>query len=122
MWTLAFGGRTAHLPDAKGLRYLQRLLEAPYQEIGVTGLVAPANGASPALPSAHREVHPESTMPLRCQPLTDDIWPDFQRLFGKRDGHGGCWCMWWHRKRREFERHRGADNRRAMRSVGRSAP
>src|SRR3990172_10361154 len=47
-------------------------------------------------------------------PLTPSRWADFERLFGERGACGGCWCMWWHRTRSEFETSKGEANRRAM--------
>lgn len=38
-WTLRFAGRTSRLKDAKGLRYLRRLLDAPGRELHVLDLV-----------------------------------------------------------------------------------
>ena len=51
---------------------------------------------------------------LECRPLTRDRWDDFKRLFGARGACGGCWCMYWRQTRAEFERKKGAANRRAM--------
>ena len=49
--------------------------------------------------------------------LTPDRWSDFEELFGVRGACGGCWCMWWRRKRSEFEKHKGAGNKRAMKKI-----
>lgn len=38
-------------------------------------------------------------------------------LFGDRGACGGCWCMWWRLKRSEFERLKGALNRRALKRI-----
>ncbi|GAA0923167.1 ATP-binding protein [Nonomuraea longicatena] len=45
VWTLAFGGRTVHLPDAKGLRDLHVLLGRPGAELPAVSLLNPAGGA-----------------------------------------------------------------------------
>lgn len=50
-------------------------------------------------------------------PVTPDRWNDFAQLFGKRGACGGCWCMWWRIKRSEFEKQKGAGNRRAMKRI-----
>lgn len=34
-------------------------------------------------------------MNLITQPLTSDLWPAFEDLFGQQGGVGGCWCMYW---------------------------
>lgn len=45
-------------------------------------------------------------------------WPDIEKLFGERGACGGCWCMWWRAERRsDFERGKGAANRKAMRKI-----
>ncbi len=54
---------------------------------------------------------------MDARPLTPDRWSDFEALFGKSGAYGGCWCMWWRLKRREFEAGQGDGNRRAMRRI-----
>ena len=55
MWTVAFGGRTVPLRDAKGLRDLALLLAVPGREVAAVDLVAgsaqpvQAFGADPVL-------------------------------------------------------------------------
>ena len=48
-WSLVYEGRTLHVRDLKGMRYLARLLAHPGQEFHVLDLVA---AESPAHPSA----------------------------------------------------------------------
>jgi len=50
-------------------------------------------------------------------PVTRDRWGDFVQLFGGRGACGGCWCMFWRLKRSEFEKQKGAGNRRAMKRI-----
>ena len=57
---------------------------------------------------------------VEVHPLTPERWDDFETLFGARGACGGCWCMWWRLARSEFERRKGAGNRRAMRALVRS--
>ena len=54
---------------------------------------------------------------MEAHPLTRDRWSEFETLFGKSGAYGGCWCMWWRLKRREFESQQGAGNRRAMKEI-----
>lgn len=49
-----------------------------------------------------------------CHPLTPDRWADFELLFGDRGACGGCWCTLWRQSRADFERNKGAGNRRIM--------
>jgi GNAT superfamily N-acetyltransferase len=34
-------------------------------------------------------------MKLDTRPLTADLWPALENLFGKRGACNGCWCMYW---------------------------
>jgi GNAT superfamily N-acetyltransferase len=34
-------------------------------------------------------------MKLRIRPLTPDLWPALEDLFGERGACNGCWCMYW---------------------------
>jgi GNAT superfamily N-acetyltransferase len=56
-------------------------------------------------------------MELAIHPLTIDVWPDFEELFGKNGAYAGCWCMWWRCTRREFEQYQGEGNRLALYSI-----
>ena len=47
-WSIAFDGRTSRLRDAKGLRYLARLLAHPGREIHALDLVIEEQRATPA--------------------------------------------------------------------------
>lgn len=51
-------------------------------------------------------------------PVTPERWDDLVALFGfDRGAYSGCWCMWWRQSAKEYERDRGAANRRSMRSI-----
>ena len=54
---------------------------------------------------------------LDFQPVTPERWDDLEQLFGPRGAMGGCWCMWWRIKRKDFENQQGEGNRAAMRSI-----
>ena len=51
------------------------------------------------------------------KPVTPARWPDLERLFGPRGACGGCWCMWFRLRRSEYERKKGAGNKRAMKKL-----
>ena len=57
---------------------------------------------------------------LDFHPVTPERWEDLERLFGPRGAIGGCWCMWWRVKRKEFEQQQGDGNRTAMHSIVKS--
>jgi GNAT superfamily N-acetyltransferase len=54
---------------------------------------------------------------LVFHPVTPDRWDDLEQLFGPRGAIGGCWCMWWRIKRKDFEQHQGEGNHDAMCSI-----
>jgi len=51
---------------------------------------------------------------LEFQPVTSEQWQDMEQLFGPRGAIGGCWCMWWRVKRKDFELQQGEGNHDAM--------
>jgi GNAT superfamily N-acetyltransferase len=62
------------------------------------------------------------TPKFRALPLTPERWQDFTHLFGTRGACGGCWCMWHRLTRAEFEKRKGAGNRRAMKRLVDAGP
>lgn len=54
---------------------------------------------------------------LEIYPLDITRWDDFETLFGVKGACGGCWCMSWRLKKSEFERQKGNENKRAMRTL-----
>lgn len=59
---------------------------------------------------------------LRFEPLVPELWPALERLFGARGACGGCWCMWWRRKRADWVAGKGASNKRAFRRIVEAGP
>lgn len=54
---------------------------------------------------------------FEAHPLTPHRWDDFESLFGAKGACGGCWCMTPRLTRSEYERRKGAGNRRAMKRL-----
>ena len=54
---------------------------------------------------------------MNFKPVTAALWNDMEELFGEHGACGGCWCMWWRIKRKEFERQQGTQNRAAMKAI-----
>lgn len=50
-------------------------------------------------------------------PLTIDRWEDFESLFGPRGGCGGCWCMWFRLRTKDYRAAQGEKNRMAMKAL-----
>ena len=59
-------------------------------------------------------------MELTIRPLTPDLWPALEDLFGKLGACGGCWCMYW--RVGPSYRGRTADNKTAFEQVVRQGP
>jgi GNAT superfamily N-acetyltransferase len=55
-------------------------------------------------------------MKLTIRPLTPDLWPAFEDLFGANGASYGCWCMYW-RIGRAYRQRLGEDNKAAFREV-----
>jgi GNAT superfamily N-acetyltransferase len=50
-------------------------------------------------------------------PLTPERWPDLEKLFGPSGADGGCWCMWFRLRRRDFDKNTGKENRQALKRL-----
>ena len=59
---------------------------------------------------------------LEFRPVTPDLWPDLEALFGPRGACGGCWCMYWRQTRAQYKKKKGAANRRALRKLVTTGP
>lgn len=70
-WTLSFGGRTVHLKDSKGLRYLACLMESPGKETHALDLVGSGLAAS-AMPDA-TDAQSRAAYTARLRGLDRDI-------------------------------------------------
>lgn len=55
-------------------------------------------------------------MQLTIRPLTPDLWPDLEDLFGKKGACNGCWCMYC-RIGTAYRRQPAARNKAAFRQV-----
>lgn len=54
---------------------------------------------------------------LKCHPLEKSRWKDFEELFGERGACGGCWCMAWRIKMKDFNKQKGIGNKKAMKKI-----
>lgn len=61
------------------------------------------------------------TMKLVVRPLTPDLWPALEDLFGETGACGGCWCMYW-RIGSAYQKRPRAANKAAFREVVRQGP
>ncbi len=60
-------------------------------------------------------------MTLTIRPLTPELWPALEDLFGKNGACGGCWCMYWRIGSTYLKRPR-AHNKAAFREVVKRGP
>jgi GNAT superfamily N-acetyltransferase len=63
----------------------------------------------------------KSSMKLTIRPLTPDLWPALENLFGENGACSGCWCMYWRIGSAYYKRPR-EQNRAAFRKVVRRGP
>jgi GNAT superfamily N-acetyltransferase len=54
---------------------------------------------------------------LTFKAATPSRWPDIERLFGERGACGGCWCMAWRLRSKEWTAGKGASNKRAFKRI-----
>ncbi len=64
--------------------------------------------------SRKTELEPIDFSKLTVKPLTQQTWEAFEHLFGENGACGGCWCMFWHMKRSEFDALKGQGNRQML--------
>jgi GNAT superfamily N-acetyltransferase len=64
-----------------------------------------------------RKVRKKRRPALRFRPATPARWRDLERLFGERGACGGCWCMAWRLPHSQFQKQKGAGNKRALRRI-----
>jgi ribosomal protein S18 acetylase RimI-like enzyme len=57
---------------------------------------------------------------LKVRPLTPNLWPALEDLFGPRGATDGCWCMYW-RLGKEYKRER-SKNKSAFRRIVKRGP
>src|SRR5215813_15631143 len=58
---------------------------------------------------------------LTVRPLTPELWPALEDLFGKAGACNGCWCMYWRVGPSYFRRPR-EQNKRDLRARVRAGP
>ncbi len=54
---------------------------------------------------------------LSFHPLTQKLWRDFEMLFGRNGACGGCWCMYWKLRGKDFDENAGDTTRQMQKSI-----
>jgi GNAT superfamily N-acetyltransferase len=68
--------------------------------------------------------HPKldlKTVKLDIRPLTPDLWPALEDLFGKKGACNGCWCMYW-RIGAAYRKRSAAKNKAAFCEIVKNGP
>ncbi len=60
-------------------------------------------------------------MTLTVRPLTPDLWPQLEELFGRVGACNGCWCLYWRIGSAYTQRPRD-DNRKAFKRIVTKGP
>ena len=60
-------------------------------------------------------------MKLTIRPLTPELWPALEDLFGELGACNGCWCMYW-RIGNEYRKRPREQNKAALREIVRRGP
>jgi len=53
----------------------------------------------------------------KCLPVTASRWEDLETLFGERGACGGCWCMVWRLRNKDWVSGKGAGNKSAFKKI-----
>jgi len=54
---------------------------------------------------------------VEVQPLTPERWADLSALFGEHGAQGGCWCMWWRLRPKDYAPNAGKNNEQALKAL-----
>ena len=57
------------------------------------------------------------TQKIKIHPLTIDRWMDLVALFGEHGAQGGCWCMWWRLRPKDYDKNAGERNEYAFKKL-----
>jgi GNAT superfamily N-acetyltransferase len=60
-------------------------------------------------------------MPFDIRPVTPDLWPALENLFGKKGACNGCWCMYW-RIGAAYRQRPREENRLALKAIVEAGP
>ena len=54
---------------------------------------------------------------MKFHPVTASRWSDLETLFGERGACGGCWCMAWRLRNKDWVAGKGARNKRSFKRI-----
>ena len=104
-----FGWVTITIENKKTLELALELIDESYESLAPKRKrTVSTSGGRARTTTGTRQQKP------RILPLTPGRWKDFVKLFGPRGACAGCWCMEPRQTRSEWEKKKGATNRRLM--------
>ena len=59
----------------------------------------------------------DEPLDLTFHPLTQNLWRDFEILFGSNGACGGCWCMFWKLRGKAYDEAAGNTARQMHKSI-----
>src|SRR5262249_24355633 len=79
----------------------------------------PQAGGKRSVGALGQEASAAARSEIRCIPLTPELWPALEQLFGANSGCGGCWCMWWRVERggKMWKEIQGAKAKRSFKNL-----
>jgi hypothetical protein len=129
--------RDARCASFRGARGIRRGLELLQRQPGIgprareAGVRARRDGPGPLhVPQRNRGVQScmvgarglqASRMTYHARPLTPDLWPQLEELFGATGACAGCWCMYWRIGSAYTKRPRD-ENRKALQAIVKKGP
>ena len=54
---------------------------------------------------------------LSIKPIKQNLWTDFEELFGLNGACGGCWCMYWKLRGKAYDESKGPAARQMHKSI-----
>ncbi|HSM71753.1 MAG TPA: GNAT family N-acetyltransferase [Anaerolineales bacterium] len=54
---------------------------------------------------------------LSIKPIKQNLWADFEELFGPNGACGGCWCMYWKLRGKAYDESKGYAARQIHKSI-----
>src|SRR6516162_10035221 len=84
-------------------------------------LSAPVEPPGTVRKARRRMMKESGAIRLTVHPLTPELWPALEDLFGEAGACNGCWCMYW-RLGPSYHRRPREQNRRDLRARVRAGP
>ena len=54
---------------------------------------------------------------LEVHPVTAERWAELEKLFGPGGAYGGCWCMYFRMRRKDWNNARAGDNKAGLKAL-----